>query len=200
MREQGVYEEIEYADIPAGETIYQQMDIFTQKFENGVLTGYKCRAAVNGSRQTDAGPTYASTLRLESMRMLGALAVSLEAEMDHSDISVAFLNAWLSKPRYVRTTEGKYWKVFKAIYGWLDASNLWERTVNPHLKSMGYEPLSGESCIYVKRVIIDGKAHVAFAGRYVDDFVHVTKSKILREAFVPGLRRAFVVTDLGPVR
>jgi len=96
--------------------------------EAGVIVKYKARLVAKGYVQregVDFDEVFAPVARMESIRMLLAVAAQENWLVHHMDVKSAFLNGELKEEVYVRQPpgfiatghEGKVLKLYKALYG-----------------------------------------------------------------------------------
>lgn len=99
-----------------------------KKNADGNAQRYKTRLVARGFSQKygeDYTETFAPVVRLTSIRLLFGLAAKLGLEMDHIDITTAFLNGSLNEEIFMEQSESfvvtgqehKVCKLQKAIYG-----------------------------------------------------------------------------------
>ena len=90
------------------------------------------------------------------------------------DVTIAFLNGELEEEVFMKQpegfeTEGKRGQVCKSkksIYGLKQSPRCWNSTLDSHLKSMGFEQLNADTCLYKAT---DGDAVIIAV--YVDDIL-----------------------------
>ena len=98
-------------------------------------------------------------LRLETVRLLLALAAKHEWEVHHLDVKSAFLNGILDEEVYVSQPKGyvkaghekKVYKLLKALYGLCQAPRAWYSQLNKCLLPFGLHQMSLRTrCLYTK--------------------------------------------------
>jgi hypothetical protein len=84
----------------------------------------------------------------------------LDYEMDTIDVKTAFLYAPLQEVLFVKIPDGypnsdqlrkknKVLRLLKSLYGLKQAPIEWNKDIDKNIRSIGFEPLISESCIYV---------------------------------------------------
>ena len=116
-------------DLPKGHKAIALKWVFKLKRDtNGDIIKHKARLVAKGYVQRhgiDYEEVFAPVTRLETVRLLLALAVKNEWEVHHLDVKSAFLNGVLQEEVYVSQPKGyvikgqehKVYKLLKALYG-----------------------------------------------------------------------------------
>lgn len=116
-------------DLPKGRSAIGLKWIYKVKREpDGRISKYKARIVAKGyiqKRGIDYEEVFASVARIETVRVILALAWSNEWRVHHLDVKPAFLNGRLEEEVYVmqpegfekKGREGKVYKLSKALYG-----------------------------------------------------------------------------------
>ena len=124
--------------------------IFKNKIdENGVIVRNKVGLVTQGFKQIegiDFDETFASIARLESIRILLAIACVWKFKLFQMDVKSAFLNGILNKEVYVEQPKGfpnpKYpnhaYKLRKALYGLKQAPRAWHERLTSYLLKKGF--------------------------------------------------------------
>ena len=95
----------------------------------------------------DFEDAFAPVARMESVRVLLALAAQEGWKVHHMDVKSAFLNGDLKEEVYVRQPpgfvvageEGKVYRLRKALYGLRQAPRAWNAKLDTTLKKMGFK-------------------------------------------------------------
>jgi len=127
---------------------------------------HKARLVVKGYAQifgVDYFDTFAPVARLDTIRLLLALAAQLGWKVYQMDVKSAFLNGFLQEEIYVEQPEGfvekgkedKVYRLRKALYGLKQAPRAWYGRIDGHLLGLGFEKSLSESTLYVKHHGID---------------------------------------------
>ncbi len=128
---------------------------------SGLLDCPKARFVAKGYSQiygVDYDETYAPVVCMEVLRLLLAYAVLHQLNVHLMDVTTAFLHADIDNEIYVRQPEGFVdqehpdWvcRLNKSLYGLKQAPLLWNRTINLHLQSSGFNPTNGDPCVYTR--------------------------------------------------
>jgi hypothetical protein len=160
-----------------------------------VVKGYVQRAGV------DFDEVFAPVARLESVRMMVALAAHEGREVHHMDVKSVFLNGVLKEEVYVQQppafiipgSEGMVLHLHKALYSLWQAPRAWNAKLNDTLASLGFQRSSSEHGVYTRsrgggRLIV---------GMYVDDLIITGTSKEVIVTFKQEMMDHFQMSDLG---
>lgn len=172
---------------------------------NGKILRYKARLVAKGFTQRygiDYQETFAPVVRYSTIRMLLALAVEYNLNIDQLDVKTAFLRGDLHDDVIMTQPEGfvikgkeyKVYKLNKSVYGLKQAAKCWYDTISGVLtKKMSFQKSSVEPCVYFRSK--DGK--LAIVTVYVDDILLFTSSARDKKEIKDQLMREFEITDLG---
>ena len=119
-----------------------------KKDSSGQLTKHKARLVVKGYAQRygiDFTDVFAPVARMETIRVLLALAAVFGWEVHHLDVKSAFLNGEISEEIYVKQPEGyeipgkehHVYKLRKALYGLKQAPRAWYSKLDKSLLELG---------------------------------------------------------------
>ena len=196
-------------DVPKGQTVLSTKPVFkTKRDADGNITKYKARVVVRGFEQQygkDFDQTFAGVVRGTTWKIVIAVAVLLDLEIEQMDAVAAFLNGDMDGEAYIELPEG--WKdedgrtrgsdkvglLLKALYGLKQAPRLWQRRLRKALAKIGFYPLKSDNAIY--RSPTTG----AIIPTHVDDFLIIGIKSAVADAKA-GLSKAFHMEDLGPAR
>ncbi|WVZ81795.1 hypothetical protein U9M48_029136, partial [Paspalum notatum var. saurae] len=176
----------------------------TKKDATGIITKHKARLVTKGYVQRqgiDYDEVFAPVARLESVRLLLALAASEGWPVHHMDVKSAFLNGELREEVYVTQPPGfiiagkeqKVLRLIKALYGLRQAPRAWYAKLDASLASLGFQRSASEHAVYTR-----GKgAHRLIVGVYVDDLI-ITGGNITElKQFKEEMKSTFQMSDLG---
>ena len=155
-----------------------------KKDPNGEVVKHKARLVAKGYVQRqgiDFEEVFAPVARLNTIRVILALAANQSWEVHHLDVKSAFLNGELEEEVYVTQPEGfevpnekhKVYRLSKALYGLRQAPRAWNIRLDRSLKDLGFRKCTQEQAIYTRRE----KEECVLVGVYVDDLI-VTGSSI----------------------
>ncbi|BBG92903.1 transposable element gene [Prunus dulcis] len=156
--------------------------------EQGNVVRNKARLVAQGYTQMegiDFDETFAPVARLESVRLLLAIACHLKFKLYQMDVKTAFLNGILNEEVFVEQPKGfedphhpnDVFRLKKALYGLKQAPRAWYERLSSHLLRNDYVRGSVDKTLFVKRF----KNDVLIAQVYVDDIVVASceKNKVL---------------------
>jgi hypothetical protein len=143
----------------------------------------------------DSHEVFAPVARLDTVRLLVALAADKGWELHHLDVKLAFLNGDLQEEVYVQQLEGfvkiggehKVLKLKKALYGLHQAPRAGNAKLDATLMSLGFVRSLSEPAIYIRR----SDSSQLTVGVYVDDLVIIgphKKSASSREKWLQNLK------------
>ncbi|KAL1189087.1 Retrovirus-related Pol polyprotein from transposon RE2 [Cardamine amara subsp. amara] len=192
-------------DLPVGATPIGLKWVFKLKRNSdGSINKHKSRLVAKGYVQkygVDFEEVFAPVARIETIRLLIDLAASHGWEIHHLDVKTAFLHGELKETVFVsqpegfekKGSEGKVYKLNKALYGLRQAPRAWNNKLNCILMELKFEKCSKEPSVYRKEVRKD----LLIIGVYVDDlFVTGTSSEIIKR-FKEEMASKFEMSDLG---
>ncbi|GJY23306.1 uncharacterized mitochondrial protein-like protein [Tanacetum coccineum] len=139
--------------------------------------------------------------RLETIRLLIALAAGKGWKIHHLDVKTAFLHGELKEEVYVVQPEGfekpgeeeKVYKLAKSLYGLTQAPQAWNVKLDNTLKEMGFQQCMQEKAVY--KAVTNGEFIIVAV--YVDDlFVTGTSLDCINE-FKRRMASQFEMSDLG---
>ncbi|KAI0993402.1 hypothetical protein K3495_g14782, partial [Podosphaera aphanis] len=162
---------------------------------------FKARLVAQGFSQihgVDYFDTYSPTLRMDSLRILLAVATFNDWEIDQVDVKTAYLEGDLDEVIFMRSPEGmkttKYVRLNKSLYGLKQSGKAWYEKLDNRLTNIGFKKSDCDGCVYIhlsNRVVV---------GVYVDDLVIcgslVENVRKLKEK----LTSYFPIKDLGPIQ
>jgi hypothetical protein len=195
----------ELADLPRGHRVITLKWVFKLKRdEAGAIVKHKAHLMARNFVQRegiDFNDTFAPVARMESVRLLFALAAQEGWRVHHMDVKSAFLNDDLKEEVYVHQPpgfaisgkEGKVLRLRKALYGLRQALMAWNAKLDSTLKGMGFGQSPHEAAIY--RWGNGGNA--LLVGVYVDDLVITGTKDTEVAAFKEEMKATFQMSDLG---
>ncbi|KAK1419880.1 hypothetical protein QVD17_29300 [Tagetes erecta] len=191
--------------LPQGQkTIGLEWVFKLKKNPDGTPKRYRARLVAKGYIQQfgiDYEEVFSPVARLETVRLIMALAASEGWELHHLDVKAAFLHGDLNELIYVeqpkafeiRGKERMVYKLKKALYGLKQASRAWNAKLDGVLKNMGFQRCTYESAVYIK----GANKSLLIVAVYVDDLL-VTGSRIQDiVGFKKQMKVSFEMSDLG---
>lgn len=197
----------ELVDIPVSGTIVKCKWVLKKKLDSEDNIRYRARLVAKGFMQKkglDYEETFSPVVRYATLRLLFALAVKLNLDITHLDVTTAFLNGDLEECIFMQKPEGfpgskndgKVLKLKKAIYGLKQSSRAWYKKVDECLLGMGYKRSKIESCLYTK--INDTCKTIVTL--YVDDFLVFSNDTTETENLKKLLSSNFKLKDMGVIK
>jgi hypothetical protein len=165
---------------------------------------HKARLVAKGYVQqqgVDFDEVFAPVARLDTIRVILALAANRGWQVHHLDVKTAFLNGELEEEVFVAQPEGyvekgkeqKVLKLSKALYGLKQAPRAWNVKLDKTLKSLGFSKCASEPAVYKRGI---GKS-VVVLGVYVDDLIVTGEDVTEIERFKRQMTSQFEMSDLG---
>jgi hypothetical protein len=195
----------ELCDLPAGQRSIGLKWVYKlKKNPAGEVVRHKARLVAKGYAQragVDFDEVFAPVARLDSVRVLLALAAHKSWEVHHLDVKSAFLNGDLEEVVYVAQPPGfvlsgkesKVLRLKKALYGLHQAPRAWNAKLDSTLLSLGFQRSPSEHAVYVRG---DGSTRLLL-GVYVDDLI-VTGAELQEIVkFKQEMMNKFRMSDLG---
>ena len=105
----------------------------------------------------DFDETFSPVAHFETMRLLLALSVLEDWEIEALDVKTAFLYGNLDEELYMEQPEGfivkgqekKVYRLLKALYGLKQAAIAWNKEANQSLKKLGFQRCLSDTGVYV---------------------------------------------------
>ncbi|WKA12871.1 hypothetical protein VitviT2T_030219 [Vitis vinifera] len=171
---------------------------------DGSINKHKARLVVKGYAQmfgVDFSETFAPVARLDTIRMLLALAAQKGWKIYQLDVKLAFLNGYLEEEIFVEQPKGfavkgkedKVLQLKKALYGLKQALRAWYNRINAHLLGLGFKKSQSESTLYIRKINVD----ILIISLYVDDLLVIGSNQCLMDKFKAEMEKVFEMTDLG---
>jgi hypothetical protein len=195
-------------DLPPGHRPIGLKWVFkVKKDANGVVTKHKARLVAKGYVQKfgiDFEEVFAPVARMETVRLLLALAAHFGWSVHHLDVKSAFLHGDLKEEVYVSQPEGfvkkgkeqQVYKLVKALYGLRQAPRAWNTRLDSTLKQFGFMRCKHEQAVYRKVT----SNRLLLVGVYVDDLIVTGGNQDDITAFKRQMEARFEMSDLGLLR
>ncbi|GJT89234.1 zinc finger, CCHC-type containing protein [Tanacetum coccineum] len=176
----------------------------TKRDAKGKIIKYKARLVAKGYVQEqgiDFDEVFAPVARIETVRLILALAAYHGWQVHHLDVKSAFLHGDLKEEVYVTQPEGfiqrgnlgKVYKLTKALYGLRQAPRAWNVKLDQTLKSLDFKKCNLEQAVYTKR----SKTSTLIVGVYVDDLIITGTPRKEIDLFKSQMEDKFEMSDLG---
>jgi hypothetical protein len=175
-----------------------------KKNSAGEIIKCKARLVAKGYVQhqgVDFEEVFAPVARIESVRLLLALATQEGWAVHHMDFKSAFLNGELQEEVYVKQPEGfavegqehKVLRLAKALYGLRQDPRAWNAKLDQTLRALGFTNSNSEHAVYTRG---HGSSRL-LVGVYVDDLIITGSDASEIDTFKLQMQGQFKMSDLG---
>lgn len=128
---------------------------------DGLVNKHKSRLVVKIYAQifcVDLSETFALVTRLDTIKLIFAIATQKSWQIYQLDVKSSFLNGFLQEEIYFKhpggfVLEGHEDKIYllkKALYGLKQSPKIWYTRINDHLSDLGLKKILSESTLYIK--------------------------------------------------
>jgi hypothetical protein len=172
--------------------------------EKGNIVKYKASLVAKGFVQqpgVDFEEVFAPVARLESMRVVLAIAAHFGWGIHHMDVKSAFLNGELQEEVYVHQPPGfiddkhknRVMRLHKTLYGLHQAPRAWNHKLDAELLGLGFTRCVDEHGMYTR----GSGAERLIVGVYVDDLIITGGDADAVKKFKAQMLRTYRMSDLG---
>ncbi|PKI59003.1 hypothetical protein CRG98_020571 [Punica granatum] len=172
---------------------------------DGSIDKYKARLVIKGYKQKeglDYFDTYSPVTRINSIRMILAIAALRNLEVHQMDVKTAFLNGDLDEEIYMEQPEGfvapgkerKVCKLVKSLYGLKQTPKQWHEKFDNAMISKGFKINECDKCVYIKET---ENGYIILC-LYVDDILIVGSDDSMIKSTKNMLNSRFNMKDMGP--
>ncbi|CAL1413854.1 unnamed protein product [Linum trigynum] len=193
-------------DCPVGKKLIGNKWIFkTKLLADGAIERYKARLVAQGFTQIpgiDFLDTFSPVAKINTIKILMAVAAVKDWHLSQMDISNAFLNGDLEEevymkiPQGIEGMEGKACRLRKSLYGLKQASRQWYAKLTEALISFGFTQSYSDYSLFTKK----NDKGIAVVLVYVDDLIFSGDNEELIQEAKDFLSRQFKVRDLGKLK
>ena len=166
--------------------------------EEGNVTRNKARLVAQGYTQIegiDFDETFAPVTRMESVRLLLAMACKMRFKLHQMDVKSAFLNGYLKQEVYVAQPKGfedphhpdHVYKLKKALYGLKQAPRAWYERLATYLLTKGYRRGGEDKTLFIR----NEQKNIIIVQVYVDDIVFGSVSNKMVKEFITDMETEF---------
>ena len=171
---------------------------------DGSIDKHKARLVAKGYSQIegiDFEETFSPIAKLNTIRMIIALATKHRWKIHQLDAKYAFLNGNLKEEVYLVQPEGLVkkgeeqllYRLKKALYGLKQAPLTWYETLTKFLKQSNFKQGSVDPTLFLKKV----KNHLMIVQIYVDDIIFGSTDPSLSKDFENLMKSKFEMSMMG---
>ncbi|KAH9780171.1 hypothetical protein KPL71_007985 [Citrus sinensis] len=169
-----------------------------------ILVRNKDRLVAQGYTQiegVDFDETFAPVARIESIRLLFAVACLIGLKLFQMDVKSAFLNGILNEEAYVEQLKGfedphfpnHVFKLKKALYGLKQTPRVWYERLTKYLLENSYKRGGVDKTLFIKQL----NPGILVVQIYVDDIMFGYTSSDYMQEFVSQMKREFEMSMVG---
>lgn len=196
-------------DLPKGAKKIGVKWVYKTKLnELGEVEKHKARLVAKGYAQehgVDYEEVYAPVARMDTVRMVLALAAQNSWSVFQLDVKSAFLHGELTENVYVEQPKGyevkneelKVYKLNKALYGLKQAPRAWFSRIESYFLKEGFEKSDSEQTLFTK---VNKQGKHLIISLYVDDLIYTGDDEGMMCEFKNSMMNEFDMTDLGKMR
>lgn len=191
---------------PRNKNVVKSRWVFANKFdENGNIVTRKARLVAKGFTQIlgeDYDETYTSVARLESVRLVCAVAASLGLRLWQVDFVSAFLNSENSFEVYMEPPPGfdeggdQVWLLLKTLYGTMQGAHDWAQTLERAYQGHGYYTSKADPQVRFK--VVDNE--LTLTSTWTDDILGASSTELGENRAKEELGSSYEIKDLGTAR
>ena len=190
---------------PKGVNVIGTKWIFKNKSnEHGIVIRNKSRLIAQGYTQVeriDFDETFAPVTRLESIKILLAIASHLNFKLYQMDFKSAFLNGMLQEEVYVEQSKGfvdphrldDVYKLKRALYGLKQAPRAWYDRLTAYLTEHGFKRGSADTTLFIRK----DKNSFLVAQIYIDVIVFGATKDSIAHSFTDEMKAMFEMSMVG---
>ena len=196
----------ELVELPKNKVPIGRKWLYKSKFKAyGSIDKFKARLVAKGYAQQEGiyyEDTFALVAKLNTIRVLIALATKHNWNIHQLDVKFSFLNGDLKEEVYLVQPEGfvkqgqehLVYRLRKALYGLKHALRSWYVKIDTFFHQNGFVKSKNDPNLHVKK---DEEGNVALIYLYVDDLIITGSAYKLIEEIKIHLSQEFEMKDLG---
>ncbi|GJV87440.1 retrovirus-related pol polyprotein from transposon TNT 1-94 [Tanacetum coccineum] len=198
----------DHIPIPMSQSVTGTKWVFRNKLdEYGIVSRNKARLVARGYNQQegiDYDETYAPVARLESIRILLAIACANDFKLYQMDVKSAFLNGFINEEVYVAQRPGfidfqkqnYVYKLKKALYGLKQAPKAWYDMLKSFLIKHKYSIGMVDNTLLTKKSM----SHLIIVQIYVDNIIFGFTSQNLCDDFAKIMHEESKMSMMGELK
>ena len=176
-----------------------------KKDSEGNIVRYKARVVAKGFSQIpgiDFDETFAPVMRLDTLRLLLALSVSLHLKIHVVDVVGAYLNAHLKETIYMKQIPdyengtNNVLQLLQTLYGLKQSGRAWNEKLNATFLKLGYTRLISDQCVYIRKQ----DQSLSIVAVHVDDMTIFASNDDVMSEIKEEFKKNFTITDLGELK
>lgn len=201
-----VFDEVTLSSIPRDRQVLGCKWVYKRKRDkDGNIVRYRARVVALGFRQRAYDSfvpeeTHSPVVSKDTLRLFLSICARQNLTIYQADVKAAFLQAPLTEEIYMKPPPGyrnkngqeTVWRLKKAVYGLKQASACFWTAVNQHLVSIGFHSLTGDPCLFQKRLSNGKKMYVCC---YVDDITYAVEDESDGQKFLQDMRSRFFIGE-----
>ena len=190
---------VETCVLPSGKNVIDTGWVLKiKRYPNGEINKLKARIVCRGysqKRGIDFTETFAPVVRMDSIRILLAIAAHEKLVIKQCDVKSAFLYGDIEEEIYVRPPDavdiddGKVWKLKKSLYGLKQSPRNWNKKFNKLVTTFGLIRSIADPCIYYG----NGQKGRLLLAIYVDDILVAGQPENVVTELLDFMRAAFEI-------
>eukprot|EP00268_Persea_americana_P053619 TRINITY_DN60865_c0_g1_i1.p1 TRINITY_DN60865_c0_g1~~TRINITY_DN60865_c0_g1_i1.p1 ORF type:complete len:349 (+),score=54.58 TRINITY_DN60865_c0_g1_i1:103-1047(+) len=196
----------ELTSLPQGKKSIGVKWMYKTKYKpDGQVDRLKARLVVKGYKQKpgiDYYEVFALVARLDTIRMVIALAAQKQWRIHQMDVKSAFLNGLLEEEVFVDQLVGyvveghedKVLKLKKALYRLKQVPRAWYTRIDSYFQENGFLKCSYEPTLYIKST---SNGSMLIVCLYVDDLIFTGNDPSMFAEFREAMCSNFEMTDMG---
>jgi len=153
----------------------------------------------------DYTEVFAHVARMETIRLVIAVAAHHGWPIYQMDVKSAFLHGKLVEDVYVeqpqgfeqKGEEGKVYKLNCALYGLKQAPRAWYSRIESYFLSCGFAKCEYEPTLFTK---VEKNNNIMVVSLYVDDMIYTENDVELMMKFKKSMQSEFSMTDMGKLK
>ncbi|KAL8087732.1 hypothetical protein AgCh_037766 [Apium graveolens] len=177
----------------------------TKTNQDGEVEKYKARLVAKGYKQrydTDYDEVFAPVARVDTIRLLTAIAAQNQWKIFQMDVKSTFLNGYLEEEVYIEQPPGyvqkgqedKVYRLKKAFYGLKQAPRAWNTRVDEYFQKNGFVKSPYEHALYTKT---NSREDIMIMCLYVDDMIFTGNNPGMFNDFKKVMTNEFEMTYIG---